>query len=661
MSCRSRRIARVLGVLVVWAVITIGCGGSAAAHPTLLFTEPGADTAVSDAPQAITLIFNETVTIGRHAVVLLDKDGREVPMGAAETARDGHVVIARPTATLPPGTYTVRWSATGTDGDQLEAEIRFGVGYALSSAASGGGGPAISWLDAGLRWLLFAGFGVAFGGLIGERVTASARAENPRLRGLRSPIVGAVLVAAAAVVGLGAQLVADAGTVSVLWRGGSGPVVCTEAAGLLAALVVIATGRRIWALLPLLVVIGAEGWRSHAQVAAPGWGAVLTGVHLGAAAIWVGALVQTARAVLAWRHERAAVRWVLAGYLRLAAATFTVVITTGVISALLLIPLSQVFSTSYGRVLLVKLGLVAAATGLALTGRLILRSDIRLPKLPSDIRLPKLPSDIRLPKLPSVIRAEGVILIVVLAASATLVSTPPVTAAAPQPAPPTPTGPVLPLGSLAGQIGVAAAVSDGQLVIRLSTPRTGDYYAPQADQDYVLSGRLDTAGADTTTLSFRGCGRGCFVSATTWGDGTNVLTLRAEADGWPGGTVSLLVPWPTQPGAEDLDRAVAAMRRAGGITVYESVTSDTSIAAREPQPLDLAADFFLSQEPYAAGTAPIAVRISRPDQPVRLALGYPAASIDVLLTLDGTGRITEETLTDAKHLVTRRFVYPDHD
>ena len=34
---------------------------------------------------------------------------------------------------------------------------------------------------------------------------------------------------------------------------------------------------------------------------------------------------------------------------------------------------------------------------------------------------------------------------------------------------------------------------------------------------------------------------------------------------------------------------------------------------------------------------------------------------NVLLTLDRAGRITDETLTDPSHLVTRRIVYPDHD
>jgi copper transport protein len=45
----------------------------------------------------------------------------------------------------------------------------------------------------------------------------------------------------------------------------------------------------------------------------------------------------------------------------------------------------------------------------------------------------------------------------------------------------------------------------------------------------------------------------------------------------------------------------------------------------------------------------------------QLALGYPAASINVLVTLDRAGRIADETLTDPRHLVTRRIVYNEHD
>jgi copper transport protein len=642
MTIRLRRASGVLGVLVGLAILSLGTAGTAAAHPTLLFTEPAADTAVSDAPQAITLMFNEQVSVGSDAIVVLDKDGRAIPVGAATTSRDGQVVTARPAAPLPAGSYTVRWRVTGTDGDLVEEEFRFGVGYALTAAAPGAEQPPIGGLSAALRWVLFAGFAIGFGGLIAERFIASARAENPRLPAPRSAITGALVAALAGTVGLAAQAMADAERVSVLWRDGSGVVVSIEAAGLAAALALLRIRRRRWALLALLVVVAAEGWRSHAQTAAPGWGALLTGVHLAAAAIWVGALVTTTLAVLAWRREPAAVRWVLSGYMRLALWTVVVVIGTGVVSALVLLPLSDVFSTNYGRVLLVKLGLVTTATGLALTARSIQRSEAHIPKLAS------------------VIRGESLILVAVLALSATLVSTAPVTVAV-QPVPPEPRGPVLPLGTLAGQIGVAVAASDGQLVVRLATPRRGDYYAAQADVRYTLSGRLGRPAGDDRRLMFRGCGQGCFVADADWGDGENVLSLAAGADTARGGSVSLLVPWPTLQGADELARAVAATRAAGDITVYEAVTSDTTTGSAEPKPLDVSAEFFVSQEPYAAGSAPQVVRLAGGTGATRLALGYPAASINVLLTLDRAGRIADVVLTDPKHLVTRRIVYTDRD
>jgi copper transport protein len=327
--------------------------------------------------------------------------------------------------------------------------------------------------------------------------------------------------------------------------------------------------------------------------------------------------------------------------MRLALWTFVVVIGTGVASALVLLPLSDVFTTDYGRVLLVKLGLVVTATALALTARRIQRREARIPELAK------------------VIRGESLTLVAVLALSATLVSTTPATGAV-QPAPPEPRGAVLPLGTLAGQIGVAVAASDGQLVVRLATPRRGDYYAAQPDVRYTLSGRVGRPTGDET-LIFRGCGQGCFVAETDWADGENVLSLAAGADTAKGGSVSLLVPWPPLPGADELARAVAATRAAGDITVYEAVTSDTTTSSTEPQPLDVPAEFFVSQEPYAGGSAPQAVRLAGGSGAPRLALGYPAASINVLVTLDRAGRIVDETLTDPRHLVTRRIVYSEHD
>jgi copper transport protein len=640
---------RRVGVVLVMVVATVlGGATQASAHPTLLFTDPAADTAVPTSPPVISLVFGEAVTVGPHAVAVLDSDAHPVPTEPASTARDGTVVTARLTGVLPPGTYLVRWQVTGSDGDLVDQEFRFAVGTAISGAGTTSGSQPVSWADAVLRWLLFTGLAAALGGVIGERFTTSARTEKPTLRPLRSWVLPGTLLGLAGVVGLAVLLVTDTAAVSVLWQGRAGQFLLAEALGLVVASGLAGLrggGVRVWAVLPLAVVTVAEGLRSHANVVAPGWGALLIGVHLAAAAVWVGALLHVVRAALAWRGELPAVRWVLFGYLRLAAWMFVIVIGTGTIIALLLVPLSAVLTSTYGQVLLIKLALVALAAGLALTARRTLGHS------PDH--------HYRLDRVRTLTRVESSVLIAVLALSAVLVSTPP--ASSQQPTPPPPRGLVVPLGAMAGQVGVSVSASQGQLVVRLSTPRRGDYYAPQPPPDYTLSGQISTNRSSATALEFRGCGPGCFVSAVGWRDGDNVLTLRVNAPSWRGGTVSLLIPWPAQSGADELTHAVAALGTAGRITVYETVTSDTTTGPGTLQRLDLNGAFFLSQEPYASSTAPITVRISHDGQPVRLALGYPAAAITVALTLDNNGRISAETLTDPTHLIHRRFTYPDHD
>jgi len=46
------------------------------------------------------------------------------------------------------GSYTVRWRATGTDGDLVEEEFPVRRGYALTAAAPDAQGPPIAWLSA---------------------------------------------------------------------------------------------------------------------------------------------------------------------------------------------------------------------------------------------------------------------------------------------------------------------------------------------------------------------------------------------------------------------------------------------------------------------------------------------------------------------------------
>jgi copper transport protein len=306
---------------VVTALMLIGpAAGIAQAHPTLLFTEPAVQTAVGTSPEVITLLFNEPVTIGQDAIVLLDQAGRVVPVGPASLAQAGRFVTASPVEQLHSGSYTVRWRVTGSDGDQVEQEFRFAVGVALTAGVPASAKDRPAWIEAALRWMLFAGLAIAVGGLVAQRSTSTALAERPTLPPVRAWVPAGLVIALVGVAGLIALRVIDAESLAPAWDGKAGLTLLAEAAGLLAALAVSTRGS--WALVPLGVVIAAEGIRSHAGTTEGAWGAALTGVHLAVVMIWAGALLHTVRAMLAWRRVSSAVRWVLASYVRLALWTY---------------------------------------------------------------------------------------------------------------------------------------------------------------------------------------------------------------------------------------------------------------------------------------------------------------------------------------------------
>ena len=642
MRVRPRRSAQILVVLAVATAVLFALPTPAQAHAFLLFTTPTANTAVADSPTSVDLVFNERVTAGADAVALVDSQGRSTSAEQVTTADNGAVLTAQIPETLPRGDVTVRWRVTGEDGDLVEGEFRFAIGAAPPASSASADGPGVSWVPAALRWMLFSGLALALGGLVAHRRAAVPLANNPNLHAVHPWLVFGALAGVAATVGLAVPLIADVGT--DLWRQQPGQLLLVELAGFSAAALLLWRRRHAWAAAALTAVVVAEGLRSHADVAEPGWGALLTGVHLAAAAVWAGALVHVVRTAIAWRGHRAAVRWLITDYARTALWLFLLVAATGTVTALVLVPTELLWTTDYGRFLVIKVALVTLAVLLAGSARLSLRG-----------------SDARLDRVRRLARTEATVLTTAVAAAAVLVSAPLPSADALAPPPPAADGVEVPMGTLAGQIGVNLTASQGQLVARLATPRWGNYYEPDPDQeqDFELSGALSPGGDAAEDLTFRPCGQGCFVADATLRDGENVVTLGAESPGWRGGDVALIVPWPVTPAADLLADTVAAMEQVDELIIYETVTSDGADELPPPTELPISGPMFLGTEPYGSGVAPIAVRSDR-DGAVRLHLAFPAEARTAELLLDEDGRIVEERLTDPKHVVLRRFIYPEH-
>ena len=115
---RSRRIRLIRLVLVglfAW-VATLAVAAPANAHPFLLFTDPALDGAVPDAPDSVTLVFNEPVTVNAQSVTVTDSTGNPVRVAPAQTTRGDTVVTATVTESLEPGVYQSGGRRPGSTG-----------------------------------------------------------------------------------------------------------------------------------------------------------------------------------------------------------------------------------------------------------------------------------------------------------------------------------------------------------------------------------------------------------------------------------------------------------------------------------------------------------------------------------------------------------------
>ena len=337
-----------------------------------------------------------------------------------------------------------------------------------------------------------------------------------------------------------------------------------------------------------------------------------------------------------WRTRPAAIRLLVYNYARLALWLVAAVVVTGAAEAVVLLPSpAALVDSAYGIALSAKLLLVAGAVALADRARRRRRGDP-----PTVLRVAK---------------AEIFVLVGVLAATALLVSLPtPAPVTTDLALPPPPVGPVVPAGTLAGQITVTATASAGQLIIRLAAPNSTDAPTP----DFKIDARLQRDGS-RDQLALRGCGTGCFTARASWSPGANQVLLNVAAPPWRGGPALLDVPWPPRTDPTAVPAMLAAMRAAPRITIHEAVSSNYTGSIEPDTDLHLSGPEFLGLETWIGnGASGHPVLLSPPNADVQIiGLSYPQ-NIVVRLYVDADHRILREETTTPSHLVISTFEYP---
>jgi copper transport protein len=426
---------RAVGLFVLLALVA---PAAAFAHASVRATNPSYRERLDRAPRTVSVRFDQGVKAFPNSIEVFSPDGK-VFTGPARSAADPRVMSA-PVKRLPRGAYTVRWHALSADGHVVSGVWTFGVGVPAPPPTEAYGASGPTRTEDAVRWAYFVALALLVGGL-GFRLLIVRGPLPPRAEARFFKLVGLGVVAVLEVgivafllraedalqLPFGKLLYGDLSPIASGTRFGTAFIAMTLGFALVAALLFLAwlLERRelLWG--AFVVALGFASGLSlsghSAADAGSSWKSELADwVHLSAACLWLGGLLQLA--VVIWPLAPELRRRSFVRYARLAPVLIASLVTAGIYLSILRLPqLSDLWQEGYGQVLLVKLGLVSVALGWGglhhlIGGRLVERGHPLVAKLSRSLL------------------GEASIGMAVLLAAAVLVDSKPPTQPAPAPA-----------------------------------------------------------------------------------------------------------------------------------------------------------------------------------------------------------------------------------
>lgn len=392
---------------VIPTALLVGAG-VASAHADLVSSSPAQGALLAAEPSQVTLNYSEEVTLRLSSISVVAPDGRKVAAGAPRyggSGQDSLVVALAPDASK--GTYVVDWQATAADdGHATSGFVTFSVGargqITTPVQASTRDGLTNVLVDVAL-WLGFAGLALMVGD---TAIRVLGRAPDlpdlPELPGRWIAPTGWALTLAATLLQLllaGPYARGEAPTHAFDRSLLSAELATPEGHALMARLVLLAvaaafgTALRAWAggvwFSTLLTLALAVTWSMTSHAASGSLvplALAVTAVHVTSMAVWVGGLGSL---VVLLRHtgdDTQADRAELCRrFSRLALIAVTALAASGLYQAWREVGgISALTGTGYGRLLIVKVLIVAAVLTAAARSRSLVRR--RFAERPAPLR-----------------------------------------------------------------------------------------------------------------------------------------------------------------------------------------------------------------------------------------------------------------------------------
>ncbi len=405
---RCRAVVALAGLIIGLLVALVSPPRPASAHAALLSTQPQSGAVLAVAPAEAVLTFSEPVRIVSGKVHIFGPDGKPVDDG--KPATDGVRLRIPMTSSTERGTYLISYRVISADSHPISGGIPFSIGAPSANAPSGRTGGArtdatVAVLLDGVRYLGYLGLVLIVGPAMFLALLWPRRLSR---RGpVRTIMVGIGLLTVSTLAEQYLQAPYQAGT-GLLGAGaedlrevfdsrfGAAHLVRI---GVIAALTVLlplfvnrpagsprkdapndapskdAPSKVGWSdrvLVAVLVVVGLATWPISGHAAAtsvPALTTVADAAHLGAMAVWMGGLVVLFGFLLRQANpgELAAV---LPVWSRWAMTAVSVLVVAGTAQALVSLgSVDGLFETTYGRLLLFKIGLLALILAVAWSSR----------------------------------------------------------------------------------------------------------------------------------------------------------------------------------------------------------------------------------------------------------------------------------------------------
>ena len=364
---------------VIAALIALAFPASAFAHATLVHTGPSFRQRLQTSPGRAFLYFDQDVKGLPSAIEVYSSRGEVVSLPTRE-GKNAHYVVAPLRHKLPTDAYTVRWHVISGDGHVVSGVYTFGVRMAAPPPTEAFGASGPTRTEDIVRWLYFLALALLVGGtgfrLLVVRGPLPARAEQRfyvltgigAVATLNVGILAFILRSEDALqLPFGRLLYGDLSPIVSGTRFGTAFIAMTLGFALVTAFLFLAwlTDRVafLWpALIVGLVFVAGFSLSGHSAAdAGSSWKSELADwVHLSAACLWIGGLVQLAVVVLPLAPDvrrRAFLR-----FSTLATVLVALIIAAGTYLSILRLPhVHDLWTSGYGHVLLVKLALVAVA------------------------------------------------------------------------------------------------------------------------------------------------------------------------------------------------------------------------------------------------------------------------------------------------------------